>query len=84
MEVSRKAFDEQFSRTKFDDIPSNWYISATAFYNLTATLLYHWVNGHKIKDGQKGADEILHDTWTYIEGHAFAYGKENENGIEES
>ena len=77
MEVTRKTIEETFTRTKFDDIPANWYIPASEFYSITATLLYHWNHGNKLKDGQKSADKILYDAWVWIEEHTFAYGKEN-------
>ena len=77
MEVTRKTIEETFARTKFDDIPANWYVPASEFYGITATLLYHWNQDHKLKNGQKSADKILYDAWVWIEEHAFAYGKEN-------
>lgn len=79
MEITRKEYDTVFNRTKFDEIPSNWYVSARAMYNLTAWCLYHWSQGHTLRGEIKGADKMLYDTWKYIEEHAFAYGKENEN-----
>lgn len=83
MEV--RNFDPKvFHRFKADEIPSNWYVPADKVYEMMGFVLYHWGQGHKTKGGMKGADKMLYQVWEYIEEHAFAYGKEIEDGTAKS
>lgn len=60
-----------------DYIPSNWYIPARKAWEVVAWLLVQLRNGSKIRD-DKTTDKLIHQYWSYIEEHAFAYGKEYE------
>ena len=65
------------------DIPSNWYVPARQAWTYLAWCLLQIRNGKKFrndKDMNRCMDRF--DEW--IEETAFAYGKENEDGITES
>ena len=60
-----------------DSIPSNWYISARQAWEMFAWAVVQIRNGTTIRSN-KEAERFIHQYWEYIEEHAFAYGKENE------
>jgi len=66
-----------------DYIPSNWYIPARKAWQIVAWLLIQLRKERTIRD-DKTTDKMIHQYWEYIEEMAIAYGKENEDGTEES
>lgn len=65
-----------------DFIPSNWYIDARKSWSVFVWAMIQIRNGANIRSDSE-VDKFIHKYWEYIEEHAFAYGKEIEDGTEE-
>lgn len=61
-----------------DFIPNNWYVPARKAWEIFAWAILKIREGAVIRNDDD-VDSFIHKYWEYIEEHAFAYGRENED-----
>ena len=65
------------------DIPSNWYVPARQAWTYLAWCLVQ-IRDHKTFRNDKDMNRCMDRFEEWMEEYAIAYGKENEDGTEES